>query len=294
VDLPAAISQCGYELSEILGKIWGLCRRTNAMFAQFPKEYIVQGRYARQDKIQENGFALSLTNSFGALGGFDKIINLMKGQETGLQFPLSVTSMFLSQFKLLQHYAEKTFVERFASDMSNTLMDRLDNITDGELKEIDKEVPKRIIAVIESFVTVKQPNTKAYEISETYELIFAKKYLTSSFFEKRIRGMAEFKDIFAKVQTSNNHTEKQIKDNDLKHTKYLTYPKFSEWLHRNQILEFIFIQNPHHEIIKRSLELLYLRAIDTTYPLDSTLIKGIWDCCTKKHEEIQRASWAVL
>jgi hypothetical protein len=286
VDLPAAISQCGYELSEILGKIWGLCRRTNAMFAQFPKEYIVQGRYARQDKIQENGFALSLTNSFGALGGFDKIINLMKGQETGLQFPLSVTSMFLSQFKLLQHYAEKTFVERFASDMSNTLMDRLDNITDGELKEIDKEVPKRIIAVIESFVTVKQPNTKAYEISETYELIFAKKYLTSSFFEKRIRGMAEFKDIFAKVQTSNNHTEKQIKDNDLKHTKYLTYPKFSEWLHRNQILEFIFIQNPHHEIIKRSLELLYLRAIDTTYPLDSTLIKGIWDCCTKKHEEI--------
>jgi hypothetical protein len=32
VDLPAAISQCGFELSEILGKIWGLCRRTNATF----------------------------------------------------------------------------------------------------------------------------------------------------------------------------------------------------------------------------------------------------------------------
>ena len=103
----------------------------------------------------------------------------MKGKDPGLQFPLSVTSMFLSQFKYLHNYVEKTFVERFASDMSNTLMDRLDNITDVELREIDKDVPKRIIAVIESFVTVKQPNTKAYEISETYELIFAKKYLTS-------------------------------------------------------------------------------------------------------------------
>ena len=70
VDLPAAISQCGYELSEILGKIWGLCRRSNATFQQFSKEYIVSGPFARQDKIQENGLALSLTNVFGNLKGF--------------------------------------------------------------------------------------------------------------------------------------------------------------------------------------------------------------------------------
>jgi hypothetical protein len=31
-------------------------------------------------------------------------------------------------------------------------MSRLDNLTDAELKEIDKEVPKRIIIAVESFI----------------------------------------------------------------------------------------------------------------------------------------------
>jgi thymidylate synthase ThyX len=42
------------------------------------------------------------------------------------------------------------------------------------------------------------------------------------------------------------------------------------------------------------LELLYLRAVDTNYPLDDRIIKGIWDCCTRKHEEVQRASWQIF
>lgn len=235
-----------------------------------------------------------MTNKFGELGGFDKIISLIKGQGEGLQFPLSLIGMFLLQFANLQNYTEKTFAERFASDVSQTLMGRLDNLTDAELKELDKEVPKKIIAVVEAFIQICQPNTKVCEISETYELIIAKKYLQSPFFEKRIRGMAEFKEIFGRVQNTCQHTEKEIKEMELPHTKYLTYNKYAEWLSREDILEFIFIDNPHHEFIKRSLELLYLRAIDLHYPLDLRLIKGIWDCCTKKHEEIQRASLAVL
>jgi hypothetical protein len=34
----------------------------------------VPGKYARQDKINENGLALSLTNVFGELGGIKKIV----------------------------------------------------------------------------------------------------------------------------------------------------------------------------------------------------------------------------
>jgi hypothetical protein len=34
----------------------------------------VPGKYARQDKINENGLAFSLTNVFGELGGFEKIV----------------------------------------------------------------------------------------------------------------------------------------------------------------------------------------------------------------------------
>lgn len=36
---------------------------------------------------------------------------------------------------------------------------------------------------------------------------------------------------------------------------------------QTQVLEFIYIENPHSELIKRSLELIYLRAIDKENPL---------------------------
>jgi hypothetical protein len=68
-------------------------------------------------------------------------------------------------------------------------------------------VPRRIIAILETFIKIYQPQTNVYEVSETYELRIAKKYLTCPYFEKRIRGIAEFRDIFVKVENSNNHSE---------------------------------------------------------------------------------------
>ena len=72
-------------------------------------------------------------------------------------------------------------------------MSRLDNLTEQEINEIDRYVPRRIISILECFIKIYQPQTNVYEVSETYELLIAKKYLTSPFFEKRIRGMSEFK-----------------------------------------------------------------------------------------------------
>lgn len=86
-------------------------------------------------------------------------------------------------------------------------MSRLDNLTEIEIKEIDRYVPRRIINILETFIKIYQPQTNVYEVSETYELRIAKKYLTCPFFEKRIRGMAEFKEIFVKVENSNNYNE---------------------------------------------------------------------------------------
>lgn len=42
----------------------------------------MEGSFARQDKISENGFGMTLTNVFGDLNGFQRIINVIKGSET--------------------------------------------------------------------------------------------------------------------------------------------------------------------------------------------------------------------
>ena len=131
------------------------------------------------------------------------------------------------QLKLLPNYAEKTFVQKFAGEVTKTLLDRLDNLTDVELKEVDKEVPQQIINVVEAFINICQPNTNVSEVSEIYELRIAKKYLTSPYFEKKIRGMAEFKEIFTKVQNKNNFDENTLKQKELPYTRYLTFPNYA-------------------------------------------------------------------
>jgi len=51
VDLSAAIAMCGYELSFILGSIWGMNKRTKSFFAKFCQNYLCVGKYCLQSKI---------------------------------------------------------------------------------------------------------------------------------------------------------------------------------------------------------------------------------------------------
>ena len=78
-------------------------------------------------------------------------------------------------------------------------MYRLDNLTDMEIKEADRHMTRRVLNVLESFIKIYQPGTNVYEVSETYELRIAQKLLMCPYFDKKIRGMADFKDIFIKV-----------------------------------------------------------------------------------------------
>jgi hypothetical protein len=65
-------------------------------------------------------------------------------------------------------------------------------------------------------------------------------------------------------------------------------------MHDEKVLEFIFTESPHAELIKRSLELCYLRAIDKDNKLSHDMLNEIWKCCVEKHEAVSRASFNVL
>ena len=56
----------------------------------------------------------------------------------------------------------------------------------------------------------------------------------------------------------------------------------------------IFTENPHPELIKRTLEILYIRTRDTKNPFGPPVIDYIWNCCTERHEAGARASFQVL
>lgn len=63
---------------------------------------------------------------------------------------------------------------------------------------------------------------------------------------------------------------------------------------QENILEYIFIEKPHSELIKRSLELVYLRTLNKQFPLSNELINQIWVCANEKHDDIMRATLTVI
>lgn len=52
-------------------------------------------------------------------------------------------------------------------------MHRLDNLSDKEIKDLDRQMAQKVLRVLEAFIKIYQPHSNVYEISETYELTIA-------------------------------------------------------------------------------------------------------------------------
>ena len=93
--------------------------------------------------------------------------------------------------------------------MKLALTERLDNLTESEIKELDKEIIRDTIEVLQNYIKILEPDN-GNSVAEIYELRIAQKYLRCPFFERRVRGINDLKDIFYKVSNSQTKTRAQI------------------------------------------------------------------------------------
>lgn len=121
---------------------------------------------------------------------------------------------------------------------------------------------RRVIQCLEQYTRMHNAATPAGQISENMELKIAFQYLKSPFFELKIRGMNDFKSIFGKVQNRYNNSDEQLQKKEVEYCQYLTFELYSGFLNENNVVDLIFTETPHPELIKRSLEMLYLRSSD--------------------------------
>lgn len=52
VDIQAALAMCGYEMNQILGKLFGICKRAKNLFAKFSKEVLFKGPWCKEELVQ--------------------------------------------------------------------------------------------------------------------------------------------------------------------------------------------------------------------------------------------------
>ena len=203
VDLSAAIASCGYEIFHMIHKCFGLCERSNKFFRNFRNSINYPSDFTEPQKMQENGFMLSLIGKFGSLGGFEKLQDLIKigGMGQGFKYPVTIIRHAMATLTRLHDVGGKEeFVREISTNIANYVEERLlpENLTDSEIKETQLEELKSLIRLMSDFKS-RSSGCDRHEVLELYELEIAKRFLMCPYFEKRLKGMKEFKHIQEKV-----------------------------------------------------------------------------------------------
>lgn len=95
----------------------------------------------------------SLLNAFGNLQGFEKVMNFINFEIKDSKdkvikgCPFILMKKLLSSLSFIPEIADKSFSMGFATDVCSAIIYRLENLTDNEIKELDKDILKGIIEV---------------------------------------------------------------------------------------------------------------------------------------------------
>jgi len=196
IDENIAILQSYYEIFDILKKLLCNCHRCMRFYllkdknvikfdqpvANAPEETDFEAnRIANEDEIdidevKENlllkknlvfGQMINFVNYFAELGGFDAIIDVLRqgseGEDTKL--PLELVSIMTSPFKNCLHIFSPTFSKFFVTAVKEIVFSRIRNMSEKEIKEIDKEVVSRVLGDMKEFLSLH------YSEAETSELV---------------------------------------------------------------------------------------------------------------------------
>lgn len=101
------------------------------------------------------GQFMNFINYFAQFGGFDAIIDFLKlGNEQEEKIPLELISLVTSPFRNCNSIFAPTFAQQFVLSVKEVVINRLKNMTEKELKEIDKESVGRVLNDLKEFLSL--------------------------------------------------------------------------------------------------------------------------------------------
>lgn len=174
-----------YELMDILKKIFCSCHRCIKYYIQHDKNPIQFDQPVTQnlshidfeknrkqdddnidiDDVKETVLTRSklvygqfhnFVNYFAEIGGFEAIIDFLK-YETENQddkIPLDMITLLTLPFRNCNEIFSPTFAQNFVKSVKEIIINRLNNMSEKELKEIDKETVGHILYNLKDFLTL--------------------------------------------------------------------------------------------------------------------------------------------
>eukprot|EP00742_Colponemidia_sp_Colp-10_P004877 GILJ01005210.1.p1 GENE.GILJ01005210.1~~GILJ01005210.1.p1 ORF type:complete len:2590 (-),score=405.82 GILJ01005210.1:174-7943(-) len=315
-DENVALCLCVHEFNESLLRIFDAdkrCRRFYAQYGRFDNPKTADGPFARVPlnyaRNLVSRYLLDNINTFGQLGGFQRLLDLLKlglNQDKKYRSPLDWIILFIRDVCAVAEYFPQSFADSFVPTFRETVFDRIIGMSDEELKFVDRDAVQSVLDEMHPLLVVAYKGTATDELVENLELTMALRFLQSSFLEKRLKGVTEIKEMVERVEkrefrgysygSSTYSSWTGYSSTNSYHgkpaTKWLTSDLLVEWIRRHDLLDLLLGTTTHTEIIKRCPDILKFLAKEkalTTHDLEL-----VWSCCQGKHEAVVRVVYDAI
>lgn len=106
-------------------------------------------------KNQVYGQFINFINHFAHIGGFDAILDILRaGKDSDEKLPLDLISSFTTPFRNCNSIFSPAFSKSFVFEIKEIVLQRLKNMSEKELKEVDKEVVGRVLSDLKDFLSI--------------------------------------------------------------------------------------------------------------------------------------------
>jgi hypothetical protein len=241
--------------------------------------------------------------------------NSMTPNETS---PTPIYSNFLLIQRIVRHFElalkemKKEIRYQYVMELKERVELRVKNISDKEIKEFEIDTLKKIFEKLHALIEmdIASLNTIDLEVThqvgedidpgkkvlnnfvkfmETEELNLYYRFIDSSSFDKKLRGINGIREFITRAETKVYDEKKPNK----KPLNYFTEELLVKHLIESKLIETIYVKNNNIELLKKSADVLkFIGENIAKFPIE--LIDIIWASIRDKREEIITAIYGVI
>lgn len=224
--------------------------------------------------------------------------------------PLDLLGELTSPFLHCAPLMSKPFAKQFVQQVQDIVTQRLMEMRDKEIKELDKDTLAGLIASFRTFLRIAKPAAEIAELAEQIELSFATRFLKTTYLEKRLQGLSDLRRL-ADGTGARWALERQRQKRGetgqpgrlpaylttaggakIRPTEHLDRASLRDWMIQEKVAETLFAEGSHPELLKRAAPIV--RFLCQQNAINQEIVDMIWKCQQGKHEETVRVVYGLI
>ena len=201
-------------------------------------------------------------------------------------------AFLLAPFKNLRDVAKPETLKDLVEEGKATFCKRIEKLDEKEIKDMNKDLFSDSMETLRGFLKLYLTKEEAAKFIQEQNVQISLKFLNSPYLEKRLYGIGEIKRMIQQAITDQQMKRYPNQTNNLPNNESLETNILAHWIIDQKILNLIFNENAHAELIKRSSFLLTYLSSENL--LTKEMLDSIWKCQQGKHEDIVRAIYDII